>query len=119
VEGNSRAPNESRLEQESTNDETHDSYRIDGSEKNNREKGEKNNKREVAALGVERATCVGDEAVDLGAEERFPPGRPRHIRRRRRGCFHSPGATGDVGLLVGPRRQTGEKTTTTRSRRRP
>jgi hypothetical protein len=41
VEGNSRALNESRLEQESTNDETHDSYRIDGSKKNNREKGGK------------------------------------------------------------------------------
>jgi hypothetical protein len=45
VEGNSRAPNESRLEQESTNDETHDSYRIDGSKKNNREKGEKKRKK--------------------------------------------------------------------------
>jgi hypothetical protein len=55
--------------------------------------------------------------VDLGAEERLPAGRPRHIRRRH-GCFHSPAAQQVTGLLVGPRRQTGEKTTT-RSRRRP
>ena len=52
---------------------------------------------------LEVQVCVGDEAVDLGAEEwvPLPPGRSRHSPI----AAAAAASTLPVGLLVGPRRQ--------------